>query len=91
MACCINLGYFDSCEPISTGISATQTGVYKYVLHTPIARIKGTLDVAQGEILTIDCNLNENSYFKLEITAPNGMKLDCMEFYTRYTTTCHES
>jgi hypothetical protein len=85
MACCTNLGILDPCEPINTGYTATQNGVYKYVLTTSIMRIKGTLDVVSGAPLVVDCALNENAYYTLEIIAPDGTKLDCLEFTTLYT------
>jgi hypothetical protein len=88
MACCINIGILDSCEPINTGYTATQTGVYKYTLTTSIIRIKGTLDIISGAPLIVDCKLNENAYYTLGIIAPDGTKLDCIEFTTRYTLQC---
>ena len=88
MACCTDLGILDPCEPINTNINATQDGVYKYTLTMPLGRFKGTLDVLIGDPLIIDCYLNENSFYKLDIVAPDGTKLDCIEFKTRYILNC---
>ena len=88
MSCCKDIGIIDSCEPINTGETATQTGVYKYVLTMSLGRLKGSVTATEGAPIIIECKLNENAYYKLELTAPNGTKLDCIEFKTRYSLNC---
>ena len=91
MACCINLGIKDSCEPINTGYTATQTGTYQYVIHWANARIKGSVNVQQGDPIILDCKINENAYYKVDITAPDGTALTCVEFFTRYFVSCNQN
>jgi hypothetical protein len=88
MACCNNIGTFDPCEPINTGYVATQTGNYKYVISWNGIRIKGTLDLQLNDPIILNCNLNENGYYQLDIVQPDGEKLECIEFRTKYTLNC---
>lgn len=72
MTCAYNLGLFNYCSPIKTGLKAVQTGVHsfhiemngKYYVYTKIFNI--------GEELVISERLNEFTRVKLHITNPDG-------------------
>jgi hypothetical protein len=41
-----------------------------------------------NEPIILNCNLNENGYYQLEIVQPDGESLECIEFRTKYTLNC---
>lgn len=90
MACCINLGIKNSCEPIDTGLIADSTGNFKIAIYWANAVIKQTQSLNSGDAIIINCNLNENAYYKVEVTKPDGSTFDCLEFTTKYTVECSQ-
>lgn len=79
MSCCTNiisLGCFDSCQDISTGITATQTGTY--VITVNDSAILEFSQISGQEIIIPGGYFNEDAKTTFQIIKPDGIALtDC--------------
>lgn len=73
MSCPIDLGVFNICNDIRTGLLATETGSYVINLFFIGRYYALTLELYGGDEIIIPANkLNENAVVNMQITLPSG-------------------
>jgi hypothetical protein len=89
MSCCenkIDLGCFDVCDDLATGILATSDGTYSLEIRFMSITIKKDVALLTGaEVVLPKALLNENSEFELKIKVGGVYYTNC---YTFKTTPC---
>jgi len=77
----IDLGCFNSCQTIDTGLLALENGTYTLHIDFLGAKKIETKTLSIGASIVIDSVLNENYEYTVQITSPSGLKT-CYKFKT---------
>ncbi len=77
----IDLGCFNSCDNINTGINALESGTYKIYIDFLGAKMVDEQNLLIGNEIVINKVLNENHEYQMQVVSPSGVQT-CYRFKT---------
>ena len=91
MPCCDtihDLGCFDYCQPIETGLTTDQTGSHRIIATSATGGRSKVVSLNSGDEVVFEMELNERMTCTLQVVKPDGTMLEahgseCFSFTTQ--------